>query len=436
MITLNKTTWSGYIEKTFPKLEKDIECDVLVIGGGICGVLSAYFLNESGKNVVLLEADRICEKKSKKTTATITAIEDLMYYDLINQFGREKAQLYLEANLFALNEYRKLSSEFDFDFEECPSYKYSKQDDGEIELEIAAIKTLGYNCELRNTIPFPIEIKKALEFENQGQMNPAKLVNSLITDLEIYENSRVIKIKSSVAYTENNKIKFNDVVVCTGFPFLKLKGLFFMKMHQEKSHVVDVFNNFELKGNGVGTKDDDIYFRNYKDRVLIGSNDCKTGYNCGGFDNINKLIVDKYKITKIKHRWINIDAMTLDGMPYIGGYTSFDENIYVATGFNMWGMTKSMISAHLITDLINGKDNKFKELFSPQRKMILKPLLKNIGSAAKGLVSFKRPRCKHLGCALNYNSLDQTYECPCHGSKYDKDGNIIDTPTQKKIEIK
>ena len=106
---MHDTTWSGYIEKDFPRLDEDAECDVLVVGGGICGVLCAYYLKRSGKKVILLEADKICKKKTLKTTATITAIEDLMYYDLINQFGIEKAKLYLEANLFALDEYRKLS---------------------------------------------------------------------------------------------------------------------------------------------------------------------------------------------------------------------------------------------------------------------------------------------------------------------------------------
>ena len=436
MIKLNNTTWSGYIDKHFPTLVKDIECDVLVIGGGICGVLCAYYLSKTGKRVVLLESDQLCSKKSLKTTATITAIEDINYFDLINTLGEEKARLYLESNLFALNEYRKLAKEIDFDFEECPSYKYSKEDNGEIELEVAAIKTLGYSCNIIDNIPLPIEIAKTLEFENQGQMNPTKLVNTLIEGLEIYENSRVIKIKNNIAYTRENKVVFENVIVCTGYPFLKLKGLFFMKMNQEKSHVIDVFNNYNLKGNGVGVKKDDIYFRNYKDRVILGASDCKTGYNCGGFDPIHKLIVTKYNIKKIKNKWINIDAMTLDGMPYIGLYTSFDENMYVATGFNMWGMTKAMLSAHIICDLINGKENRFSKLFSPARKMLFKPLLKNIGSAVKGLASFKRPRCKHLGCALNYNNLDQTYECPCHGSKYDKDGNIIETPTQKRIHLK
>ena len=436
MITLNKTTWSSYINKSFPKLEKDIDCDVLVIGGGICGILCAYYLSKSGKKVVLLEMDKIASKKSLKTTATITAIEDINYFDLINQFGEDKAKLYLEANLFALNEYKKLAKEFDFDFEECPSYKYSKKDDGEIELEIAAINILGYKCELRETLPIPITIKKALEFSNQGQMNPTKLINNLIGELEIYENSQVLKIKHNIAYTENNKVTFGNVIVCTGYPFLKFKGLYFVKMHQEKSHVIDLFNTYDLKGNGVGVSKDDIYFRNYKESVLLGCCDTKTGEECYGFEPIHKLIIDKYDIRKIKHKWINIDAMTLDGMPYIGLYTASDENIYIATGFNMWGMTKSMLAAHIINDLIGGRENIFAKLFAPNRKIVFKPILKNIKSAVKGLVSFKTPRCKHLGCALNYNSIDQTYECPCHGSKYDKDGNIIETPTQKNIKTK
>ena len=431
-----ETTWSGYIEASFPKLEKDLECEVLVIGGGICGILCAYYLQKSGKKVILLEADKICRKKSLKTTATITAIEDLMYYELINELGMERAKLYLEANLFALNEYRKLATVFDFDFEECPSYKYSKTNSGEIELEVAAIKALGYVCNIKEEIDFPIKISKALELENQGQMNPLKLVNNLIKDLEIYEDSRVIKIKNNKAYTLDFIVTFNDVVVATGFPFLRFKGLYFMKMHQEKSHVIEVFDEFKTKGNGVGINDDDLYFRNYKDSILIGSSDAKTGYDCEGFDRIYKFIIEKYNVKKIKCRWINIDCMTLDGLPYIGLYCGSDEDIFVATGFNMWGMTKSMISAHLICDLIDGRKNRYEELFSPSRKMLKKPLFNNICNATKSLLTFGKKRCKHLGCALHYNPIDETYECRCHGSKYDKDGNIVETPTQKPIEIK
>lgn len=436
MIIIIKTTWSSYIKKSFHKLDKDLECDVLIVGGGICGILCAYFLKESGKSVVVLEADNICGKKTIKTTASITAIEDLMYYELIDEIGIEKAKLYFEANLFALNEYRKLATKFEFDFEECSSYKYSNFDDGTIEEEIEAIKSLGYHCNLKTKIDFPVEMEKSLELENQGQMNPIKLVNNLVSKLEIYEDSRVTKIKNNAAYTKNNKVIFKDVIICTGFPFLKFKGLYFMKMHQEKSHVIDVFSNSNFIGNGVGVLDGDIYFRNYKDRFLIGANDSKTGCDCDGFDEINEFIVRNFKVKKINHKWINIDSVTLDKIPYIGQYSLFGENMYVATGFNMWGMTKSMISAHMFVDLINGRNNVYQEVFSPSRKLKLRPLLKNIGSATKGLLSFGKKRCKHLGCGLNYNEEDQTYECPCHGSKYDKDGNIIETPTQKKIKTK
>lgn len=432
---MQKTTWCGYIDKKFPKLEKDIECDVLVIGGGICGILCAYKLFMDGKNVVVLEADNICGKKSLKTTATITAIEDLMYYDLIDKYDEEVARLYLEANLYALNEYRKLSKKFDFDFEECSSYKYSTVDNGIIEKEAKAIKSLGYNTIIKEHLDVPINAAKVLEFKNQGQMNPLKLVNELIKDLTIYENSRVLKVKGNNAFTDKNMITFNDVIICTGYPFLKVKGLFFLKMYQKKSHVIEVFDSHGTRGNGIGICDDDIYFRSYKDSILLGSSDERTGHDSKGFEKINNLIVKKYDVRKIKNRWINQDAITLDGMPYIGQYTTFDKNMYIATGFNMWGMTKSMLASHIISDLIKGEENRFVEVFSPFRRMLFKPLIKNIGTAMKEMIKIRGKRCKHLGCPLYFNEIDNTYECRCHGSKYDSLGNIIDTPTQKSKDL-
>ena len=432
---LIKTTWSGYINKSFPKLDKDISCDVLVVGGGICGILCASFLKKKGKNVVLLEMDKIAGRKTEKTTAFITAIEDLNYSDLIETIGYKNAKLYLEANLFALGEYKKLAKELDFDFEECPSYKYSLTDSKIIEIERNAIMALGYDAELKDSIPIPLKITKALEFPNQGQMNPTKLINELIKDLNIYENTKVVNIKNGVAITTQNKVKFKDVIVATGYPFLKIRGLYFMKMHQEKSHVIDVFSKPSFKGNGVGINKNDIYFRNYKDSLILGSCDSQTGYYCDGYNPSLKLIESEYGVNKIRYKWINIDAVTLDKIPYIGRFKKADKNMYIATGFCFWGMTKAMLSAHIISDLIMGKENKFASLFSPQRPILIKPLLKNIGSAIKGLVSFKTPRCKHLGCALKFNTLDETYECPCHGSKYDSDGKLIETPAQSDLKL-
>ena len=142
----------------------------------------------------------------------------------------------------------------------------------------------------------------------------------------------------------------------------------------------------------------------------------------------------KEKNKEIINKWINIDCITLDGLPYIGRYSRFSKNMFVATGFNMWGMTKAMLSAHIIIDLIEGRKNKYENLFSPFRKMDKLPLLSNMVNSTKSLLTFGKKRCKHLGCALYYNNVDQTYECRCHGSKYDKEGNIIETPTQKKMK--
>lgn len=430
---MKKTIWSDYIGKDYPKLNEDIKTEVLIIGGGISGILCAYYLSMAGKKCVICEADKICNKKTLKTTATITALQDVMYYELVETMGVNKAKMYYEANIFALSEYMKLADKFDFDFEECPSYKYDETTDYELKKEYNILKMFNADVSIVSDIGLPIKVFKALKMDDQGQMNPLKLVNCLSENLVIYEKTSIKSLDKNIAYTENNKIEFNDVVVCTGYPFLKVKGLFPFKLHQKKSHVVAIENNNGYVGNGIGTKDSDIYFRNYQDYLVFGSNDMKTGYSVDGFESINKFIVKNYNIGKKIFRWINEDTVTLDEIPYIGRYTKNSKNMYVCTGYNLWGMTGSMIAANLITDLICGKENKYEELFSPSRKIIFKPMLENIKTAVKGLVSFNKKRCSHLGCGLHYNYCDETYECRCHGSKYDKDGNIIETPAQNKI---
>ena len=430
---MKNTIWSGYIDKDYPKLKEDIKTEVLIVGGGISGILCAYFLSLEGFKTVICESDKICSKKTLKTTATITALQDVMYSDLIKDIGLDKAKLYYEANEFALEEYKKLSTLYDFDFEECPSYKYAVDSDEKLKVELNILKVFGADVSVVKDMGLPIKINSAIKMESQGQMNPLKLVNSLKENLIIYEKTPIKSINSNTAYTEDFKIEFNHVVICTGYPFLKLKGLFPLKMHQKKSHVLAVQNNNGYKGNGIGVLPTDIYFRNYKDYLVFGSNDVKTGNSMDGFENINSFIVKNYNVGNKIYCWINEDTITLDGLPYIGRYTKNSRNMYVCTGYNLWGMTASMLGAHIIRDLICGRVNKYGHLFSPSRKIVFKPLLENAKTAIKELFSFNKKRCSHLGCGLHYNSCDQTYECRCHGSKYDKDGNIIETPAQKNI---
>ncbi len=428
---MEKSIWTKDLEdQDYRSLDEDIETDVLVIGGGICGILCAYYMSKVGKQVVVVDSQKIGSRKTLKTTAAITALQDTMYCDLINSIGIENTKLYLNANLEAIEEYRKLSKEFDFDFENVSSYKYDVTDGSKLVAEVEALKKLGFQANFTN-ISLPIAYKKAIEFKNQAQMNPLKLIYHLKNHFKIYEHTTILKIKHQTAYTKNHQIKANYIIVCTGYPFLRFKGGYFIKETQEKSYVIATKNEFDFCGNAIGTNKNDFYFRNYKDYILIGGLQHKPGKKINGIKTIQSFISND---NEVEYVWENQDCITLDALPYIGKYDDKD-NIYLATGFNLWGMTGSMISAKLIADLIEGRFNSYEKLFSPNRRLKLKPLLSNGVSACKEMVSFKTPRCTHMGCALHWNSINQTYECTCHGSKYDKDGHIIDGPAIKDLRL-
>lgn len=428
---MQETIWESVRLPSFPSLNKNIETDVLVIGGGICGVLCAYRLSKAGKKVVLVEKNTLCSERTGRTTAVITALQDVWYADLIKQIGKAKAKLFLEANLEAVQEYKRLSEEFCFDFEEVSSYKYSTTGREELYREINALKDLGYTAGFTDSMECPFEIAGAIEFKNQGQMNPFKLIRGLAEKLEIYEHTEIKNIKGNIAFTKEHMIHADDIVVCTGYPFLKLRGLYFPRLTQNKSYVMVIKCSALTEENAVGAKENQIYFRSYGDYLVIGGNDQKTGKYRNGFFPVLRYIHDYYPEHNIEFFWVNQDCVSVDSLPYIGSYAKSMKHVYLATGFNLWGMTGSMISSLLITDMILKQENRYRELFSPQRNTPVLPLLKNMGSAIKGMINFRTKRCGHLGCGLYWNEKEEVLECPCHGSKYTKDGKVIFGPAQK-----
>ena len=120
--------------------------------------------------------------------------------------------------------------------------------------------------------------------------------------------------------------------------------------------------------------------------------------------------------------------MTLDEIPYIGQYSKRTPDTFVATGFNKWGMTNAMVASKILCDLVQGKENRFAEAFSPSRSILRPQLAINALESTIGLLTPTTPRCPHLGCALKYNSAEHTWDCPCHGSRFDEYGNLIDNP--------
>lgn len=420
----------------FPELKENIQTDILVIGGGLAGLLCAYFLHTDGADVTLVESGKICGGISGNTTAKITSQHGAVYNDLINRFGVQKAKLYLEANEMALAEYRRMCRHIDCDFEEKSAYVYAKNSIAKIEKEAEALNILGFNADLVTDIPLPFPIAGAIRFKNQAQFNPLKFAYSVSKGLKIYEHTKVRELKGTTAVTDMGNITANKIIVATHFPFINKHGSYFMKLYQDRSYVIALSNAQNVDGMYIDEAEHGLSFRNYGDLLLLGGGGHRTGKPGGNYDELRAFARKYYPQAKEKYYWAAQDCMTLDGVPYIGHYSAQTENLFVATGFNKWGMTSSMVAAQILCDLVQNRSNKYADLFSPSRTMLRPKLLSNAFESVCGLLTPSTKRCPHLGCALKWNSAEHTWDCPCHGSRFEENGELLDNPATGDLKRK
>jgi glycine/D-amino acid oxidase-like deaminating enzyme len=225
-------------------------------------------------------------------------------------------------------------------------------------------------------------------------------------------------------------------VVATHFPFIDAHGFYFTKLFQVKSFIIAYKNVPHLVCTYVDSATDGLYFRSYGEYMLVGGGTRHTGKTCcSGYENITAFMKLKYPQAEKVCRWSAQDCKSLDGVPYIGEYGKGLPNVYVASGFNEWGMTSSLISAKILSDMITGKQNEFAPAFSPRRTSLRPQLFKNLGVT---LCNFLRPtfkRCSHLGCALTFNKFERVWECACHGSSFSENGHIINNPATHDAKI-
>ncbi|MGN1080792.1 MAG: NAD(P)/FAD-dependent oxidoreductase, partial [Acutalibacteraceae bacterium] len=340
-----------------------LKTDVLVIGGGLAGILCAYKLQSAGVSYILCEADTVCSKNTANTTAKITSQHGLIYSGLVKKYGVEKAKMYIDANENAVKEFRKICENTDCDFEDKNSYVYSKDNLKKLENELSALEKIGYNAGYVKTVPLPFETAGAVCFYNQAQFNPLKFVRNIAKDLNICEHTRVLEIKGNVAVTNKGVINAERIIVATHFPFMNLHGMYFIKQYQHRSYVIAYENAADVSGMYVDEKQNGKSFRNYKNLLLIGGGDHRTGKKGGCWEEISDFAKIHYPAAKEKYRWAAQDCMTLDSVPYIGRYSANTPNIYVATGFNKWGMTSSMVAADILTDFVTEKENPYAPVF-------------------------------------------------------------------------
>ena len=413
----------------FSAQERDFNTEVLIIGGGLAGILTAKKLHTAGIPYALVEAKTICSGITKNTTAKITSQHGLIYSRLISEIGVKGAKKYLEANQAAVNEYRELCKDIDCDFEDKPSYIYSTDSPKGIESELNALERLGYPAEYARSLPLPFKTAGAVKFPKQAQFNPMKFVCGLARGLNIFENTRVTELIGTTAITNRGRINAKRVIVATHFPFINKHGLYFLKLYQHRSYVIALDGAQDVGGMYLEEGMSGLSFRNYRDLLLLGGGDHRTGKGGGGWSVLRSFAEKNYPGSRIRHRWATQDCMSLDGIPYIGKYSAATDRLYVATGFNKWGMTSSMAAAGLLCDLVQDRKSPYEELFSPSRSIIKPQLFVNGFEAAVSLVTPTPKRCPHMGCALKWNALEHSWDCPCHGSRFTGDGRLIDNPS-------
>lgn len=412
----------------FEALKEDKKTDVLIIGGGMAGILCAYFLQKVGVDYILVEGDKICSGITRNTTAKITSQHGLIYQKLLKSHGVEQAQKYLDINQTALNKYAELCRNIDCDFERKSNYVYSISDKVKLEKEVAALEKMKYQAFLTKTWDLPFQTAGAVEFRNQAQFHPLKFIEKITKGLNIYENTYITETAPHTAKFTNGRIVFDKVIFATHFPVDNKHGMYFMKMYQHRSYMIAIKNGPNVDGMYVDDAMKGMSFRNHEDYLLIGGGDHRTGKHGGGWQELRDFAERYYPDKKETYHWAAQDCITLDDIPYIGSYSKNMPGCYVTTGFNKWGMTSAMVSAMILTDLVRGKDNEYADIYTPDRSMLKPRLFSNLGETALNFMSFSTKRCPHFGCALKWNPQEHSWDCPCHGSRFSEHGTLLDNP--------
>lgn len=483
---------------TFPKLQTNCKADVCIIGAGIFGLTTAYYLSKQGINVVILEKDFIGSKTSGHTTAKITSQHGLIYKHFIDDYGTNFAKSYLDANEEAIKNIANIVEEenINCDFEYQSNFVYSDdlENLNKVKSEVEAVKKLGFSANFLTNLNVPFSYNGAIEFTNQAQFHPRKymlgLCQSIISNNgKIFENTTVYDVKKDDGLycikTNNFNVTCKYVVLASHYPFINIPGFYFTKMYQDTSYIIAIDPKDNLfDGMYISSASPVFSFRtmidNNKKLLLIGGAGHKTGEKVN-FESTYGILEAKakelYPNYETLYRWNTRDCITLDKIPYAGNFSKIMPNIYVGTGFNKWGMTSSNVAANIVSDKILNKQNKYSDIFSATRMRPIKNRweVKNIlKQSATSLVFNKlksfpdqllsvennsgkileidgdkvgiykdsdgniyavNPICTHLGCLLSWNNVDKTWDCPCHGSRFNFKGENIYDPAIKNLDF-
>jgi glycine/D-amino acid oxidase-like deaminating enzyme/nitrite reductase/ring-hydroxylating ferredoxin subunit len=490
---------SYWIESTpeadFPSLTNDVSVDVAIIGTGMVGITAATLLKRAGKTVAAIESKQISTGVSGHTTAKVTSLHQLVYADLIEKFGKEKAGIYAESNQAAIERVAGFVEEeqIDCDFSRRSSYTFTESEEelNQIEKEVEAALKLSLPASFVRETSLPFPVAGAVKFDNQVQFHPRKYLLHLAKSIPgngsyVFENTRVQKVEEGnpcQIYTDRGTVKAKDVIVATNIPIVD-EGLFFAKTYPQRSYIIGarIEPSQAPEGMYIGIGKKYYSIRTTPDKngllLLVGGG----GHKVGTVENTEEQYLDlekfarsRFGVESFDYRWSTQDFVSFDKLPYIGKLTPLNQHIYVATGFSLWGMTKGTMSGMILADMILGIENPWAELYDATRATPfvsqqgikqtldvgvhwvgdrLKGLGNSLEDVAKGegkLVTVEGDKvaayrdeqgkihavsavCPHLGCIVAWNSAEKSWDCPCHGSRFSCDGTVLHGPSVKDLE--
>lgn len=459
-------------------LEGQIHTQVAILGAGMTGCLLGYRLARLGIDCVLLEAGTVGGGQTGHTTAKLTA-QHGMLSKLVQKAGMERVRAYAAANQLALAEYAALAARLDADvgYRQCPAYLYARPGGADLRREAVLEAALGLPASFTRDTELPFPVQGAVRLDSQAVLHPLAFLRAITPGLKIYEHSQVTRVRGTRLWTAKGSVTAKQVVFACHYPFRNVPGFYFMKMHQARDYVLGLQDAGSLNGSYYGVDPGDLSLRAAEGLILAGGGGHRTGHNAegGSYDTLARRTAAVFPAGRVVCRWSAQDCMTPDGIPYIGRYSALRPDWYVATGFNQWGMTNAMAASMLLADAICGRENGYAAAFAPGRwnaatvhgvlaqsaasaknlgrQWLLRPHMeadslkpghggvvmhqgRKVGAVKQdgGTLQTIRPKCPHMGCQLEWNPDEGTWECPCHGSRFDKDGHWLNGPARRNAE--
>lgn len=508
----NFSFWTSSVEPIkFTSLNSDLETDILIIGGGISGMTTAYTLAKSGRNVVVIEDGYIGSGETGRTTAHIVNALDDRYYELEKFYSKDKVKLIAESHTAAIDYIEKIVKEenIDCDFTRLDGYLFlhPSDDSKNLEEELRATREAGIQTVMMNEVPgISAEKGSCIQFPGQAQFHPLKYLKGLADAVlssggKVYTETHASDFNKNEVSANGYTIKANHIVVATNTP-VNDRVTMHTKQHAYRSYVIAAtIPNYVLSPSlwwDTGDQDSKWVTKPYNyvrtqeynqqfDLLICGGQDHKTG-QLDAEDIVqeeryaaleNWLITRFPYVQEIVFRWSGQVMEPVDSLAYIGRNPG-DKNIYIATGDSGNGMTHGTIAGMLIPDIINNKPNPWEDLYDPSRITLkaTNDFIKEMGNVVVQYADYLKPGdvdsvkeisvnegavvtiglkkvavyrsnegvlhacsavCPHLGCVVQWNPDEKTFDCPCHGSRFTGTGKVVNGPSigdLKQMEVK